>query len=199
LVGARRDGVIRWGDVLHVVVHLGVGSSRYTATSGHCGATGTVWKNNGVTVGTETTRNWNDGQNDEALIPISSGGVYVWADPTTADRTVHAKSTSMAVGGLVCTDGLTDREVCSVKITSVGQTVNYGGATVKNLTGATQTAGRAAFSGGDSGGPVYTALSGGSVEAQGMIAAHSNATNATGWFLPHWTVTGWLGKRIALG
>jgi hypothetical protein len=96
---------------------------------------------------------------------------------------------SETVGALVCTDGASDREVCSVRIDSAGNSVSYDGQTITGLVGATQTSGRAAFTPGDSGAPVETTSGSSSSIAQGMLEAVLNGTgNSKGWYMPARTV-----------
>ena len=101
------------------------------------------------------------------------GAAEVFSDPNAAERNVDGVSTTNPVGGLICTDGYTDREICSVKILSDGASCKYDGKKITNLVKAFQRNGIPAFSPGDSGGPVYTTLKGGGVNARGMIVAHT--------------------------
>jgi hypothetical protein len=94
---------------------------------------------------------------------------------------VHAVSSSIAVGGLVCTDGNTDKEVCSVRVDETDDSVSYSGITLQHQIFFHQTAGHNAFSQGDSGGPIYTVLSDGSVEAQAQLIALVTGDPTQGW------------------
>ena len=65
-----------------------------------------------------------------------------------------------SVGGLICSRRADKPRICSVKIESINQDVTYNingvSTTVTGTVYACQTANKAAFSGGDSGGPVET-------------------------------------------
>jgi hypothetical protein len=157
-------------------------------TAGHCG--GGTWKNGdgSATIGTASQVNWLNGrQQDSMVIPVTSNSATIFSDPTSTTRSVTAIApTTVPVGTLVCTDGVTDREVCSVKITALNQDVTYSGTTVTGLTKGHQTAGKAAFSAGDSGGPVGATSGSNKITAYGIINARVTTDASYGWFTPAW-------------
>lgn len=165
----------------------------YNATAGHCSPVGGNVYNS---TDPETTPNqqgdvtsghvhWSTGGNvDVEIYTVTSNAAEVWADPTTPSRLVTSRSTGDPVGTLLCTDGATNREVCSVKILNSSMSVTYNGKTVNQQVYCHQINGVAAFSSGDSGGPVYAGKDG-SAEAQafGMIVA-APADPSYGWYTP---------------
>lgn len=132
---------------------------------------------------------------DAEIIPVASNSAYIWSDPTSTARHVNGTSSSDPVGTLLCTDGQADLEVCSVKILAGGQTVNYDGVAVQGLVAAQQTSGQAAFTGGDSGGPVEATSGSTATTAFGMIEARNLNTPSYGWYMPvrtliqYWGIT----------
>ena len=165
---------------------LSASGTPISPTAGHCGAG--AWRQNGHAFGTVTSRHFG-GAMDGELIPVSSNAANVWSDPHSVSRTVTALATGNTVGVLTCTDGYVDRETCSVRIDSTGQSVTYGGQTITGLVGAHQTAGLPAFSAGDSGGPVETTSGSAQSIAQGMLLATVDGTNSSqGWYMPARTV-----------
>ena len=153
-------------------------STQYQFTALHCGGNKTWGVVNGGTFGTTSSSKWSGSVDAQSF--KKSGIASVWSDPTGSSRPVNGISTTNTVGGLVCTDGVVDKEVCSVKITASGVSVTYESHTVTDTVRAHQTAGHNAFSGGDSGGPVYTTLSGGGVNARGMILSRLTSDPSTG-------------------
>ncbi len=165
----------------------------YNATAGHCSPTGgNVYNSTSPTTNpnqqgtiTQDHVHWSDGGNvDVEIYTVSSNAARVWADPTTQSRLVTSRSVSDPVGTLLCTDGQADHEVCSVEIVNSSVSVTYDGKTVVQQVYCHQINGQAAFSGGDSGGPVYAGKNG-SAEAQafGMIVAHQSDASY-GWYTP---------------
>lgn len=154
-----------------------VSGATYNATAGHCGVGnvyvyGTRLYQGDVPPGAQ---HWVDGGSvDAELYQVTSNRGIVWADPTTGYRSVTSRSTANVPGTLLCFDGETDREVCSVRIVGPAS-VTYDGKTVHNQVYAVQINGKAACSAGDSGGPVYAGKNG-SLEAQafGMIVAYTD-------------------------
>jgi hypothetical protein len=165
-------------------------------TAGHCG-TGT-WKNNGNTMGTVSFSKW-DNYTDSEVIPVSSNAGYIFSDPTSTTRTVTGVSTNNPVGGLVCTEGYTDREVCSVKIYAISQTVTYDGQLVYGLVKGVQTAGKNAFSAGDSGGPVGSTTGTNKIRAYGMLIARVTSDPSQGWYMPATSVEDRMGVTVKIG
>ena len=53
-----------------------------------------------------------------------------------------------------------------------------------NLVYACQTAGKSAFSGGDSGAPVETTIGSGQATARGELLANNGGSASCGWYLP---------------
>jgi len=166
------------------------------ATAGHCGAG--VWQQSLKTYGTVSSQKFSGGV-DAEIIPVSLTSGRVWSDPTSGGRAVTGVASVDPAGGLVCTNGYVDREVCSVKIVGTYQSVNYGGQLITGLTAANQTSGRSAFTPGDSGGPVEATSGSTATIAQGMIAAHNTTTYSKGWYLPAKAVTNYFGVSIKLG
>jgi hypothetical protein len=184
--------------------NLDIGGSPYISTADHCFEDdfSTDFFNPGGTFG--SYYGW-AADHDVVVIPVAAVGGWIWSDPTSTDRQVVNVATSDPVGGLICTDGLSDREVCSVKIESVDQSLTYtinGSPTkVVNAVYACTTTGDSAFSGGDSGGPVETTLGSSETNARGEVIAHvvvnGVAENNCGWYMPQrymdsgngWTAT----------
>lgn len=179
-ISSATAGCTSWFSV------ISASGAAVSPTAGHCGA-GTFTQG-GHAFGTVTSRHFG-GSMDGELIPLSSNGAVVWSDPTSTSRTVTALAAGNTVGALVCTDGAVDREVCSVRIDSTGNSVTYGGQTITGLVGAHQTSGRAAFTPGDSGGPIETTSGSSQSIAQGMLEAVVNGTGySQGWYMPARTV-----------
>jgi len=165
-------------------------------TSAHCG-TG-AWKQGGATFGT-TSDSSIGGRTDEQVIPVSSNAARIFSDPTSTSRRVSGVATSDPVGALLCTDGYTDREVCSVKILAIGQIVTYPtGETITGLVKAQQTHGVNAFSSGDSGGPVGATSGSDVISAYGMIAAHDTSA-ALGFYMPARFIQQDMGIKVKTG
>lgn len=100
-------------------------------------------------------------------------------------------------GTLLCTDGAVDREVCNVRINQTYVSMGYEGIEIIDQVYAGQTGGHAAFTIGDSGGPVYQ-LSSGNVRAYGMIVAHDASYNQ-GYYTPVSNITSKMGVSVKLG
>jgi hypothetical protein len=156
-------------------------SNKYQFTASHCGS-GDWYVGNAsgaITGGHPGTTLSNVFSGSVDIQSVSANGyMNVWADPHFATRTVEGKHADVMEGGLVCTDGEEDREVCSVQVQNSDTAVTYSGHTVTHTVHAAQTAGQAAFSPGDSGGPVYVTLSDGGLYAVGMIVYHSSNFSA---------------------
>lgn len=161
-------------------------NSSIMPTAAHCGA-GT-WTQNGHTFGKVTSRTFS-GAVDGELIPVTSNSYKVWSDPTSTSRVVTGEAGVETLNGLVCTDGYVDREVCNVQIVGVNQSISYDGVTITGVTAANQKDGKAAFTPGDSGGPVEITSGSSSTLAEGMIVSHNNTTNAKGYYIPAKTIT----------
>lgn len=129
-------------------------------------------------------------------IPDTSNGPYVWSDPTSTDRQVTGVAGSDTVGTLLCTDGTTDREVCSVKVLATNISVSYDGQVVNGLVYCEQTSNRNAFSAGDSGGPVEATSGSSATKAVGMIEARVTSDPADGWYMPARTVDNYFNLTI---
>jgi transposase len=131
------------------------------------------------------------GKDAGKIVNAASVDGDIWSNPTSTSRTVAKVAPSDPTGGLICTDGLTNLEVCSVKFESINQDVTYDingvSTTVTGTVYACQTAGKAAFSGGDSGGPVETTLGSTSATARGEILANTDSA-ICGWYLPERTI-----------
>lgn len=151
-------------------------------TAGHCG--GGTWYTNGLVYGTTYSIAYPNFNIDAEVIPVSSNAGYIWADPNFSTRRVSAYSTTDPVGGLICTDGATDREVCNVRIDQANVTDCYSGQCTSGSVLAHQLNGVHAFSGGDSGGPVETTLGDGTTEARGMIIANRSSDPSYGAYSP---------------
>ena len=117
------------------------------------------------------------GNLDVQVIQVSSSGSYVWSDGTYAGnnplgskRGVRAVATNQPIGGLLCADGYTLGEVCSVRIDAVNQTLTANGHSTFNTVRAHQTGGLYSAAPGDSGAPIYSLLgSTNTVGVYGMI------------------------------
>jgi len=168
------------------------GSTSIDLTSGHCGTH--TWVNGTNTVGGTSTMAYPNRNLDAQEINVSSNQAYVFNSANSARR-VAGKTTSGAVGGLFCTDGYTDGEVCNVRIDSVNQTNCYDGQCTTGTVLAHQLNNIHAFSGGDSGGPVYNTQGDGSVLARGMIDSNNASNPAYGAYTPiaailgNWNIT----------
>lgn len=165
----------------------GSDGQQYSATAAHCG--GNTGSDSAVTSGDGFTHFGSirqrlfSGALDASLIHVASAVDDIWADPTTTTRDISAISAADNVGVLLCTDGVTDREVCSARIDATGQSSTYGGHTTQALVKAHQTAGVNAFSPGDSGGPVIEALHGSNgARAVGMITSTVTSDHSIGFY-----------------
>lgn len=167
-----------------------------TPTAGHCGAG--AWTQNGSAFGTVSSRHFG-GTMDGELIPVSSNSPDVWSDPTSTNRLVTSLASGNTVGVLTCTDGVTDRERCSVRIDATGQSVSYDGQTITGTVSAHQTGDLNAFSAGDSGGPVETTSGASQSIAQGMVLARETSDAAYGWYMPARTVDSYFNVFVKTG
>ena len=166
-------------------------------TAGHCG-NGT-WYQNGNLFGTTSSLTY-VGRDDSQVIPVTSNSARIFSDPTSTTRTVAGVALSDPIGTLVCTEGYVDKEVCSVRIDAIGQTVTWtgDGHTTTGLVAAHQTAGKLAFSGGDSGGPVGATSGSTSIYAYGMLVGRVLANPSIGWYVPARVVQVDMGVSIKL-
>lgn len=160
----------------------------YNATSAHCGTgeayNGTGYNSQGTIIAGR--QKWSDGGNtDVELWPVSSNAARIWADPTTSTRLVTSRALGDVPETLLCTGGVTDAEVCSVRMDNPGRAIVYGGKTIYNQVYCEQMYGQTAFSGGDSGGPVYAGKNGSAeAEAYGMLVAADKNDAAFGYYTP---------------
>lgn len=159
-----------------------------SAISGHCGAGN--YTQNGQRFGTPSNIKFG-GSMDAAAIPVAgSNSPYVWSDPTSINRHVTGTATADTEGQLLCTDGVSDREVCRVKVLAVNQSAHYNGQDITGLVYCYQIDNRAAFTPGDSGGPVEATMGSSETQAVGMIEAHigndkDHTTDLTeGFYMP---------------
>ncbi len=168
-------------------LHSTGNNADYNATAAHCGLGNVV--NGNATQGTAISgrRHWSDGGSSDVVVyPVASNGPYIWGNPNAYTRAVTMRATSDPEGTLLCTGGAADNEVCSVAIrTSPFSFQETPSIYLYNQVYCEQVNGAAAFSGGDSGGPIYAGRNG-AAEAQafGMIIAHGK--NASGADL-NWT------------
>lgn len=180
---------------------LMIGSAYVVPADAHCldSNYSTDFTNPGGTVGNIYGF---DTSNDTLLISASSAGDFIWSDPNSTDREVTGVASTDPVSGLICTDGLTNREVCSVQIEATGQNVTYTingeSTTISNTVYACQTAGKAAFSAGDSGGPVETSLGSTAATARGAVLAYTGDAHC-GWYMPERYIESDWGATVVLG
>ena len=157
-------------------------NSTYVAsTAGHCG--GSLWDQYTHRFGTAVYVAYGNSQLDTELMSTDPGASKIYSSGTgasTLTRVVKGHSTTQPVGGLVCTGGYVDSEKCNVRIDNPNVTDCYSGQCTQNTVLAHQQNGQAAFSPGDSGGPVYTALSTTGANAYGLIIAHRDGDNSYG-------------------
>lgn len=193
----RTHDIVAWygGDLVNISGHgscttyfslYSVGNGEdYNAIAGHCGLG--IVTNAGFPQGSADAARlrWtNGGSTDVVVYPVPGNYGRVWADPTTAYRNVTIRATADPVGTLLCTDGATDREVCSVQIGDSDDDSTYGGKTIHHQVRAFQQLGHPAFSAGDSGGPVYAGRNGiAEAQAFGMIVSMT-PNPATGHYTP---------------
>lgn len=162
-----------------------------TITTCPLGTAGLEIGNNATTfVGTVNSNNvrWVDGGSaDVETFRVDGGNQrYVWSDPGPTSRLVSQVSSSTPPQySLVCADGTTDREVCTVTVENTDASVSYDGKTIHHQVYAESTS--SAFSAGDSGGPVYSAYdepNSNRVRAYGMVVARVSHNADNGWFTP---------------
>lgn len=157
-------------------------------TAGHCGAGD--WTNNGNSLATVASGavHWGGEADTEASGADGGNSPNIWTDPNTAYRVVTSVGSRPASGTYICTDGQTDRERCDVVVTQADVSVTYGGKTLTHQVAAGCEDGHAAFSGGDSGAPVYATPSDPSVKsnvkAYGMLTAQVSGAPCNGDFTP---------------
>lgn len=164
-------------------------------TAAHC--TSGTWKvAAGAQIGSTTSSNWT-GSVDAQAISASSLARYVWADPNASTRLVKSTSSTQPVGTLVCTDGYVNKEICNVEVLNDDISVTYGGHTVTHTVRAHQKANLSAFTGGNSGGPVYSLVTGG-VTARGMVYSRST-DDSYGNYGKQQYITSAFGYPIMLG
>ncbi|CAL9502991.1 DNRLRE domain-containing protein [Streptomyces sp. enrichment culture] len=159
----------------------------YLLTAGHCTyADGYMNAWNGPTVGFVSVDNWANGKGsvklsglgyysgDLSLIDVMENKYNVSARIYKKDsilRRVADRATSRStIGQKVCSGGARTSEVCGWKVTETKKRINFStGAVGQNLTIAEKSSGKCLIKG-DSGGPVYTIRSSGSVTARGIIS-----------------------------
>ena len=166
--------------------------SAVAATSGHRGSG--AWKQNGNAFGNTSALHFG-GSMDGQIIPVASNSGYVWADPGATTRVVKAVASSDPEGSSFCTDGNTNREVCGAYVYATNQSVSYDGQTITGLVYGVKENGQAAWSPGNSGGPVYTIGSTG-ITATGMIEAYVVGGENMGWYMPARTVQSYFGLTV---
>jgi hypothetical protein len=162
------------------------GSHTFVTTAAHCLESN--YSNNFYQAG-GVFGTWYEYSNDVDTViigPTSASGAE-WADPVTPTRDITAVASTDPIGGVICTDGLTDREVCDVDIKATGQDITYSingsNTTVSNTVYACQANDKAAFSPGDSGGPAETTIGSTETHARGEILAHTGDSHC-GWYYP---------------
>jgi hypothetical protein len=181
---------------------LAIGSTYLVPTDTHCFGSdfSHSFYNPGGVIG--TWYNYNTGH-DTLLIHASSAGDYIWSDPTSANRRVVGVASTDPIGGLICTDGYTTREICSVQIVSTNQnityTINGTSTTVTNTVKACQTGGKTAFAGGDSGGPAETTIGSSETTARGAILAVVVNSPWCGFYMPERYIESDFGATTVLG
>lgn len=130
-------------------------------------------------------RHWSDGGNSDVVAyPVASNAPYIWGNPTTYTRAVTVRATSDPVGTLLCTGGADDNEVCNVAIRrSPFSFQETSSVYLYNQVYCEQVNRADAFTGGDSGGPVYAGRNGSAeAEAFGMVIAHAaTAQGSINW------------------
>ena len=139
--------------------------SRYSMTAGHCFSQGSNLTNNYVYLGTVTGRYPYDGQVDAEIMPVDAQN-FDYRTDTTAAMQSGARNASR--NSLVCKSGIRTNEVCDLQVTALNQMVRdeYGTFLHQDLANKNDLA----TGPGDSGGPVYTANSDGTITIAGMTA-----------------------------
>lgn len=166
----------------------------YMVSAGHCTyADGYMdtWDNSGtdnsVTIGFVDVDNWANGKGstklrgqsyysgDLSLIKLMKDKGYnvsarIYKKDSILRRVENRWTTRSKKGEQLCTGGARSSEVCGWKVTATAQRVKYNNDGVgQNLTVAKKNSGSCVIAG-DSGGPVYTVKSSGSVYAKGIIS-----------------------------
>ncbi|MBK3572960.1 hypothetical protein JHN63_03795 [Streptomyces sp. MBT65] len=147
---------------------------------------------NTVTVGFVDHDNWGNGRGstklsgqnyysgDLSLIEVIANkydvSARIYKKESVLRRVANRWTTRSKKGEKFCTGGARSSEVCGWKVTETKKRVKYGDGTVaQNMTVAQKNSGSCVISA-DSGGPVYTVKSNGSVYAKGTISAGGCAT-----------------------
>jgi hypothetical protein len=165
-------------------------SNEYVFTAGHCGVHDWDVRFATGTVGRTRTLIYSGDMDAQSIGPYAAGlSTAVWSDPNATYRYAETKALSNPVDAAVCTDGQTDREVCAVFVFDPHDDITVDGHALLDVVGAARDDNRAAFSKGDSGGPVYsTRPTLGGVNARGMIAALGKVNGVLhpeyGWYVP---------------
>ena len=156
------DGICTAG----VPVHNSAGA-RFLFTAGHCFPQGASTTNNYNFVGTVTDRHYYANNGVDAEIITSNSGDEDWTQNATANRQAGAAS---AAGAPVCLSGVSSNEVCGLTVKSVGGMATEPGTgwQVRNVDTTYAISGTAVREG-DSGGPVFIANSGGTVQPVGIV------------------------------
>lgn len=174
-----------------------VGSNKYLLTAGHCGEKGDLFETlaPNSTLGTLTGSNWGAAgslpknptccppwnarfSGDLALIKIRAGGytrAVIYKDDSTIYKVIgDAEDYRPRRGDRVCVSGAkTNKEFCGFKVTETSADVPYPG---NRLVRGAAVARRGNVAQaecpvkGDSGGPVYTVVSGTTVWARGILS-----------------------------
>lgn len=167
----------------------------YILTAGHCTSlNGSAYNPTVGKMGTVTADNWNNttgsvkvyGQSyyagDVSTIKMGTnlfswGNVYRGGTNSSSSRKVTSKwTTGSSLSDQYCVSGQVTGEMCGFRVIARGVTVRYtDGSTLRN---ATESYRRGTCTrGGDSGAPIYTIKSDGSVAAKGVLSGGSTNTS----------------------
>lgn len=176
-------------------------SHQYVLTAGHC-STGHwyVYNLSGNYIGYTNSLHRNSKVDAQDI--RDGAAPYVWTtyqnDPIGNRYAAVVGVQSNGVGELVCTDGVTDGEQCSVQVTQINVSRTYdGGPTITDCIEGSQEYLENAFSPGDSGGPVYQYVSGSTsrLYARRMVVYHESH-DYQGYFTPAFTTAAQMGVSI---
>lgn len=176
-------------------VHQG---KSYILTAGHCTSMNEVISSNAGSVGKVTADNWNNskgsvkwnGQSyysgDLAIIKMEAGKasttlIYRGGPNSNSYGTVTDKWGPSGPGDRHCVGGRVTGEMCGFKVVASNITVKYNDGTTLKAANKSLRNGKCT-SRGDSGGPVYTIRSNGSIAAKGIHSGSSRSGSCREYF-----------------
>lgn len=187
LIGRQADSAPFWGGS-RIKIQQGVdgpvaactsgfgvarsGSRKFILSAPHCGGVAQGVSNGaGTLIGNVAGNVGAVADGDEMLINVASSGSHIytgaWNTSTSEQVVSHADT---FVNDIVCAGGSFSGARCSIKVTNPDTTEVIGAFTVHHVAQGTSLSGGLAAGQGDSGGPIYSSVSGTTVAGKGLIS-----------------------------